>query len=78
MACCIVIAMLISQLIWLWEQAREKLWLNLLAIALTALSVGLVVWHWHHIEELILNPFTFTFMSDLLDQAGSFCRSVIH
>ena len=77
MGCCIVVAMLVSQVIWLWEKARENLWLNLLAFSLALAGMGLLAWHWHHIEELILNPFAFTFISDWLNQAGSFCRSVI-
>lgn len=77
MGCCIVAAMLISQMIWIVEKARENLWLNLSALALATAGVGLLIWHWHHIEELILNPFTFTFIADLLDQAGSYCRSVV-
>lgn len=77
MGCCIVVAMLVTQVIYLWEKARENLWLNLLAISLAGASAGLLAWHWHHIEELILNPFAFTFISDLLNQAGSFCRSAI-
>ncbi|MNP43432.1 hypothetical protein D3C76_1372490 [compost metagenome] len=76
MGCCIVVAMLISQVICLWERARENLWLNVLAISLAVASVGLLAWHWHHVEELIINPFAFTFISDLLNQAGSFCRTV--
>jgi hypothetical protein len=78
MGCCIVAAMLISQGVWLWERARQNLWLNALGLFLAAAAIGLLAWHWHHIEELILNPFAFTFMSDLLGQVGSYCRSIIN
>ncbi|MDH0425427.1 hypothetical protein [Stutzerimonas stutzeri] len=77
MGCCIVVAMLVSQGILLWEKARANAWLNLLALSCAALSIGLLAWHWHHIEELILDPLTFTFMADMLNRAESFCRSVL-
>lgn len=77
MGCCIVAAMLVSQVIWCLEKARANLWLNLAALVCAALAVGLLVWHWHHIEELILDPFTFTFIADLLEQAGSYCGSLL-
>lgn len=77
MGCCIIAAMLVSQGILLWEKARSNFWLNLVAITGAALSLGLLVWHWHHIEELILNPFTFSFIADLLDQGQTYCRSLL-
>ncbi|EJM21105.1 hypothetical protein PMI22_02285 [Pseudomonas sp. GM21] len=76
MGCCIFTAMLVSQLIWLWDKARQSTWLNVLAFACAAISFSLLAWHWHHIEALILDPLAFSFVSDLLNQAGSFCRAL--
>lgn len=74
MTCCIVFAMLFSEVILLWESARRHLFLNILAIVSAILAMGLLAWHWHHIEELIRRPFAFAFFSDLLDEAGGYCR----
>ncbi|MDF3842978.1 hypothetical protein P3W55_14800 [Pseudomonas citronellolis] len=74
MACCIAFAMLLSEMILLWERARRHLILNTLAIVLAVLAMALLAWHWQHIEELIRHPFAFTFFSNLLDEAGGYCR----
>ena len=75
MGCCIVVALLISQILLFWEKAKQHAWINALAIACTVLGAGLLIGHWHHIEELILHPFSFTFISDLLNGAEGFCRA---
>jgi len=60
MGCCIIVAGIIAQGILIWKRARANFWLNLAALSCASLSVGLLVWHWHHIKHIFLNPFSFT------------------
>ncbi len=77
MGCCILIALVMSELIRTWNVIQQRIWLKLLSAACLIVSVTLLGWHWDHLWELLLDPFAFSFVSDLLKQTENYCRSII-